>query len=108
MAFDDFLRKAGDAISDIKDKFDGDDEKPSQHTENTGGNNGGGGGGPGLEPTNTNHRFKSSFAPSSGDVKWYVDGASYFHAVSMALEGKLGRKKKKKSFLSKTIPLAMF
>lgn len=32
------------------------------------------------------NRF-GSFAPeSSGDVKWYVDGASYFHAVSIALE----------------------
>jgi len=29
-----------------------------------------------------------SFAPqSSGHAKWYVDGASYFWAVSMALEG---------------------
>lgn len=34
------------------------------------------------------NRF-GSFAPeSSGDVKWYVDGASYFHAVSIALERK--------------------
>lgn len=31
-----------------------------------------------------------SFAPqSSGHAKWYVDGASYFWAVSMALEGML-------------------
>jgi phospholipase D1/2 len=30
----------------------------------------------------------SSFAPqSSGHAKWYVDGASYFWAVSLALEG---------------------
>jgi phospholipase D1/2 len=29
-----------------------------------------------------------SFAPqSSGHAKWYVDGASYFWAVSLALEG---------------------
>jgi len=29
-----------------------------------------------------------SFAPqSSGHAKWYVDGASYFWAVSIALEG---------------------
>lgn len=29
-----------------------------------------------------------SFAPqSSGHAKWYVDGASYFWAVSVALEG---------------------
>lgn len=30
----------------------------------------------------------ASFAPqSSGHAKWYVDGASYFWAVSVALEG---------------------
>ena len=34
------------------------------------------------------NRF-GSFAPeNSGDVKWYVDGASYFWAVSIALERK--------------------
>jgi phospholipase D1/2 len=33
------------------------------------------------------HRFESFAAPCSGnDVKWYVDGASYFWAVSVALE----------------------
>ena len=36
--------------------------------------------------THTANRY-SSFAPqSSGHAKWYVDGASYFWAVSMALE----------------------
>jgi phospholipase D1/2 len=35
----------------------------------------------------TNHRY-SSFAPqTTGHAKWYVDGASYFWAVSIALEG---------------------
>lgn len=33
-----------------------------------------------------NHRFQSFAPPSSGGVKWYVDGASYFWAVSCALE----------------------
>lgn len=35
----------------------------------------------------TEHRF-GSFAPSreGNDVKWYVDGCSYFYAVSKALE----------------------
>jgi phospholipase D1/2 len=38
---------------------------------------------------NTNNRY-SSFAPqSSGNAKWYVDGASYFWAVSIALEGNI-------------------
>ncbi|RYP82035.1 hypothetical protein DL770_005718 [Monosporascus sp. CRB-9-2] len=73
MSFDSFLRKAGDAIKDIKDKFVEEDEHShSQETEC-------------LHP-NTNHRFQSAFEKSSGDVKWYVDGASYFWAVSMALE----------------------
>lgn len=36
----------------------------------------------------TNHRF-SSFAPqSTGHAKWFVDGASYFWAVSIALQGR--------------------
>jgi phospholipase D1/2 len=39
-------------------------------------------------PIETNHRF-SSFAPqTTGHAKWYVDGASYFWAVSIALEGR--------------------
>jgi phospholipase D1/2 len=35
----------------------------------------------------TEHRF-GSFAPprEANDVKWYVDGCSYFYAVSKALE----------------------
>ncbi|KAI1821078.1 phospholipase [Xylaria intraflava] len=40
---------------------------------------------PDIRPVDTSHRFQS-FAPrTTGDVKWYVDGASYFWAVSMAL-----------------------
>lgn len=35
------------------------------------------------------HRFESFAPPSSGGVKWFVDGASYFWAVSCALERKL-------------------
>lgn len=38
--------------------------------------------------TQSGHRF-GSFAPqTSGNAKWYVDGASYFWAVSEALERK--------------------
>lgn len=32
------------------------------------------------------NRFASFAAPSTGRVKWYVDGCSYFWAVSVALE----------------------
>ncbi|KAI0393490.1 phospholipase D/nuclease [Xylariaceae sp. FL0594] len=39
-----------------------------------------------IQPVDTSHRF-SSFSPqTTGKAKWYVDGASYFYAVSMALE----------------------
>jgi len=34
----------------------------------------------------SNNRFQSFAPQTSGDIKWYVDGASYFWAVSMALE----------------------
>ncbi|CAJ2514126.1 Uu.00g022450.m01.CDS01 [Anthostomella pinea] len=42
--------------------------------------------GPKIKPVNTDHRFQSFSPETSGNVKWYVDGASYFWAVSMALE----------------------
>lgn len=42
---------------------------------------------PSEPPVNTN-RYQSFAAPSSGNVKWHVDGASYFWAVSTALERK--------------------
>lgn len=34
------------------------------------------------------HRYKSFQPPTNGGVKWHVDGAAYFWAVSVALEGK--------------------
>jgi phospholipase D1/2 len=37
----------------------------------------------------TVNRYHSFAAPSSGNVKWYVDGCSYFWAVSEALERKM-------------------
>jgi phospholipase D1/2 len=37
----------------------------------------------------TSNRFHSFAAPSSGNVKWYVDGCTYFWAVAEALERKL-------------------
>ncbi|KAI1877539.1 hypothetical protein JX265_003547 [Neoarthrinium moseri] len=37
------------------------------------------------EPVNTN-RYQSFASPTTGGAKWYVDGASYFWAVSVALE----------------------
>jgi hypothetical protein len=34
------------------------------------------------------NRYHSFAAESKGNVKWYVDGASYFWAVSEAIESK--------------------
>ncbi|KAH9891450.1 phospholipase D/nuclease [Xylariomycetidae sp. FL2044] len=39
-----------------------------------------------LPQPDTNHRFQSFAPQTTGNVKWYVDGASYFYAVSLALE----------------------
>lgn len=40
------------------------------------------------KPGTAAHRFGSFAAPRpDNDVKWYVDGCSYFYAVSRALEG---------------------
>lgn len=36
----------------------------------------------------SNHRYQSFAPQTTGDIKWYVDGASYFWAVSMAIESK--------------------
>ena len=34
----------------------------------------------------SSHRFQSFAPPSNGNAKWYVDGCSYFWAVSEAIE----------------------
>ena len=42
-----------------------------------------------LHPqSHTMNRFHSFAPPSSGNIKWFVDGCSYFWAVSEALERK--------------------
>lgn len=87
-----FLRKLKDDLEEkVGDVFDKDGDDPDQNAEavphdaapaaqaDT----------PAPETVvDTNHRF-SSFAPqTTGHAKWYVDGASYFWAVSIALEGR--------------------
>lgn len=42
------------------------------------------------DETLTNNRYQSFAPQSSGHAKWYVDGCSYFWAVSEALESKSG------------------
>ncbi|KAI1379551.1 phospholipase D/nuclease [Hypoxylon crocopeplum] len=73
----DFFRKAEEAFHDVKDALKGEDEEHPHHDS-----------GASVEqqvPT-SNYRFQSFAPETSGAVKWYVDGASYFHAVSLALE----------------------
>ncbi|KAI2621501.1 phospholipase D/nuclease [Hypomontagnella submonticulosa] len=76
---DHLFRKAEDAFKDVKEALKGEHE-PHEHENNSGGD--------GVEQQAMTNKYRfQSFAPeSSGSVKWYVDGASYFHAVSMALE----------------------
>lgn len=64
--------------NELKDSFSSKNEAPVQAQ--------GGEPQPGQE-NNNQHRFLS-FAPErhDNDIKWYVDGASYMHAVSVALE----------------------
>ncbi|KAI1276036.1 phospholipase [Xylaria sp. FL0933] len=90
---DRFLRKAEHVVKDhivkdIKDALGVDDEenRPDRpeaqeqaHSTSIGGVD--------IRPVNTSHRFQSFAPETSGHAKWYVDGASYFWAVSMALEG---------------------
>jgi phospholipase D1/2 len=80
MSLSGFLRKAEDAFRDTLDTLGKGSEEQHSHTHHDGpcdhhhGN------------YDTNHRYQSFAPQSSGGAKWYVDGASYFHAVSMALE----------------------
>lgn len=72
--FGSLLSKLGDAVERVNDKLE------NRHLSR-----------PALVPTSASqqgsHRFGSFAAPCEGnDVKWYVDGASYFFAVSLALE----------------------
>lgn len=39
-----------------------------------------------LHAEHAGNRFQSFASPSSGNIKWFVDGASYFWAVSEALQ----------------------
>ncbi|KAK4218591.1 hypothetical protein QBC37DRAFT_189759 [Rhypophila decipiens] len=82
MVFGSFLKKLGEEIKEVGEKLENvfTDEKHS-HTHF----------GHGCHEDDSHAEYSGnrycSFAPqSSGQAKWYVDGASYFWAVSMALE----------------------
>ncbi|KAI0184402.1 phospholipase D active site-containing protein [Xylaria flabelliformis] len=81
---DRFLRKAEHVVKDhiLKDMLGIDDNEdapppPEEQVHNNQAN---------VQPVDTSHRFQSFSPQTSGNAKWYVDGASYFWAVSMALE----------------------
>ncbi|XPS78824.1 Phospholipase D [Ascochyta lentis] len=77
--FDKIHKEVHKISADLKDSFSGKNDEPVQ-TQQQGEPQ------PGQEYHNQ-HRFLS-FAPErhGNDIKWYVDGASYMHAVSVALE----------------------
>ncbi|KAK3390206.1 hypothetical protein B0H63DRAFT_108320 [Podospora didyma] len=82
MVFRSMLKKLGDKIDDIGDdieNFFGGEKHSHTHP------------GHGCHEDDSHGEYRGnrycSFAPqSSGHAKWYVDGASYFWAVSVALE----------------------
>jgi phospholipase D1/2 len=77
MSFHSLLRKAKQGLEDI---FPGDERHSHTHDGHE----------CHEDDSHAEHSANRycSFAPqSSGHAKWYVDGASYFWAVSMALEG---------------------
>ncbi|KAF2628526.1 phospholipase D/nuclease [Macroventuria anomochaeta] len=77
--FDKLHKEVHKIGADLKDSFSGKNDEPVQAQQQ-------GEPQPGQEYHNQ-HRFLS-FAPErhGNDIKWYVDGASYMHAVSVALE----------------------
>ncbi|TGJ78196.1 hypothetical protein E0Z10_g10568 [Xylaria hypoxylon] len=79
---DRFLRKAEHVVKDhiLKDVLGIDDEEPRPQEQVQSNNL------VDVQPVNTSHRFQSFSPQTSGNAKWYVDGASYFWAVSIALE----------------------
>ncbi|KAF1927556.1 phospholipase D active site motif protein [Didymella exigua CBS 183.55] len=77
--FDKLHKEVHKIGAELKDSFSGKNDAPAQAQQQ-------GEPQPGQEYHNQ-HRFLS-FAPErhGNDIKWYVDGASYMHAVSVALE----------------------
>ncbi|KAJ4189680.1 hypothetical protein NW767_000314 [Fusarium falciforme] len=79
----DFFKKVGEHVEglsqQVENVFGGKEEQ--QHSESHGG------GSHSYHAQQTANNRYQSFAPeSSGNAKWYVDGASYFWAVSQAIE----------------------
>lgn len=76
---DHLFRKAEDVFHEVKEALHHEEEERPQ-------TQGGSGAGGEQQIQTSNYRFQSFAPETSGSVKWYVDGASYFYAVSQALE----------------------
>ncbi|OTA94282.1 hypothetical protein M434DRAFT_394836 [Hypoxylon sp. CO27-5] len=74
---DHLFRKAEDVFHEVKEALHHNEEERPQ---------GDSGAGDEQQIQTSNYRFQSFAPETSGSVKWYVDGASYFYAVSLALE----------------------
>ncbi|KAI5865152.1 phospholipase D/nuclease [Durotheca rogersii] len=77
---DRIFQKAENLLRDAKEALTGDHEERFQPKPNAGAGEGS------QYPDVPRYRFQSFAPETSGAAKWYIDGASYFHAVSMALE----------------------
>ncbi|KAH8884766.1 phospholipase D/nuclease [Thozetella sp. PMI_491] len=83
----DLLKKLGHKLEDkVEDIFHGDDHEGQHHEQHEEHHQGGEGSGEVRPQETTVNRFQSFAPQSSGHVKWHVDGASYFWAVSVAIE----------------------
>ncbi len=86
----DFFRKAEDALHDVKEALTGEhkqEQEQQQEQEQEPPHDNDGGRVDQQQISTTKYRFQSFAPETSGAAKWYVDGASYFYAVSLALEG---------------------
>lgn len=89
----DFFSKIGKGLEEVGDDVKGvfghghhesnEEERPEEHPSDQPGAASQQAPRPQANPSN---RYQSFAPPSSGGAKWYVDGASYFWAVSVALE----------------------
>ncbi|KAI0010017.1 phospholipase D/nuclease [Xylariaceae sp. FL0662B] len=88
---DHLFRKAESAFEDVKEalghRHEGNENEGHGEHEELSHGAGAGAGRVEQQAPACNNRFQSFAPETSGGVKWFVDGASYFHAVSMALEG---------------------
>lgn len=85
----DFFKKVGEHVEGLSQQVEsvlGGGKQEQQQQQQQSGSQGGAGSHSYHAQQTTNNRYQSFAPESSGNVKWYVDGASYFWAVSQAIE----------------------